>query len=77
MPNDDVGIMVVEAGQVEERMEQDEEDNNPALEGSNSANPAPLTRPQYKPLPANEMEVRFCGRKWEGGEERVSGRVGM
>ena len=62
--------MVVEAGQVEERMEQDEESNNPALDGS-SAGLAPLTRPQYKPLPANEMEVRFRGRRGgrEGGQE--------
>ena len=72
--------MVVEAGQVEERMEQDEESNNPALDGSSSAGLAPLTRPQYKPLPANEMEVRFWwvdgGR--EGRARRESGwmRVG-
>jgi len=79
MPNDDAGIMVVEAGQVEERMEQDQEGNNPALESSSSAELAPLTRPQYKPLPANEMEVSFCGRMagGQGGKDkRMGGNVG-
>jgi len=71
MPNDEAGMMVVEAGQVEERMEQDEEGNNPALDGSSSGL-APLTRPQYKPLPANEMEVRFRGRR-AGGREAGRG----
>ena len=68
--------MVVEAGQVEERMEQDEESNNPALDGSSSAGLAPLTRPQYKPLPANEMEVRCCGRREGGRGWREGGREG-
>jgi len=76
MPNDEAGMMVVEAGQVEERMEQDEESNNPALDGSSSAGLAPLTRPQYKPLPANEMEVRFCGRREGGRGGREGGMDG-
>lgn len=53
---DDSGMMVVEAVHVEERMQQDfAAAAAKAPEGENTPG-----RPQYKPLPASEMNVSVC-----------------
>lgn len=54
----DEEMLVVEPKQVEERMEQD--DDTPA-------DPTTASRPQYKPLPASEMEVRACAMRERQG----------
>lgn len=56
----DEEMLVVEPKQVEERMEQD--DDTPD-------DPTTASRPQYKPLPASEMEVRACAMRARIGEE--------